>query len=89
MNGTKGTDHGTATAAFILGGQVNGGRVAGTWPGLAPAQLFENRDLAPTTDIRSVAKGALAAHLNLGPDALARIFPGSQDAAPMNGLVRV
>ncbi len=88
MNGTKGTDHGTATAAFILGGNVNGGRVAGTWPGLAPNQLFENRDLAPTTDIRAVAQGALAAHLNLGPDALARIFPGSQDAAPMNGLVR-
>jgi uncharacterized protein (DUF1501 family) len=88
MNGTKGTDHGTATVAFVLGGRVAGGRVAGTWPGLASGQLFENRDLAPTADIRSVAKGALAGHLGLGPDALARIFPGSADAAPMNGLVR-
>ena len=89
MNGTNGTDHGTATAAFVLGGNVSGGRVAGTWPGLAPNQLFENRDLASTMDIRSIAKGALAAHLNLPPDALARVFPGSADAAPMNGLVRV
>jgi len=88
MNGTNGTDHGTATVAFVLGGNVNGGKVAGTWPGLAPGQLFENRDLAPTMDIRSVAKGALAAHLNLGAGALARVFPGSGDAAPLNGLIR-
>ena len=76
MNGTKGSDHGTATAAFVLGGSVKGGRVAGTWPGLAANQLFENRDLAPTMDIRSVAKGALAAHLGLSDAALARVFPG-------------
>jgi uncharacterized protein (DUF1501 family) len=88
MNGTNGTDHGTATVAFVLGGNVNGGKVVGTWPGLAAGQLFENRDLAPTMDIRSVAKGALAAHLNLDSNALARVFPGSADAAPLNGLVR-
>jgi uncharacterized protein (DUF1501 family) len=88
MNGTAGTDHGTATVAFVLGGNVNGGKVAGTWPGLSPGQLFENRDLAPTMDIRSVAKGALASHLNLGPSALARVFPGSEQAAPLNGLIR-
>jgi uncharacterized protein (DUF1501 family) len=50
--------------------------------------LFENRDLAPTTEIRSVAKGALAAHLGLMDGALARIFPGSEAAAPLNGLTR-
>jgi uncharacterized protein (DUF1501 family) len=88
MNGTNGTDHGTATVAFVLGGNVNGGKVGGTWPGLSAGQLFENRDLAPTMDIRSVAKGALAAHLNLDSGALARVFPGSGDAAPLNGLVR-
>jgi len=88
MNGTKGTDHGTATAAFVLGGAVNGGQVRATWPGLAQNQLFENRDLAPTLDIRSVAKGALAAHLGLGQAALARVFPGSEDAAPMGGMIR-
>jgi len=88
MNGTKGTDHGTATAAYVLGGNVKGGRVAGTWPGLSGAQLFENRDLAPTMDIRSVAKGALAQHLGLSNDALARVFPGSSDVAPMNGIIK-
>jgi uncharacterized protein (DUF1501 family) len=88
MNGTRGTDHGTATAAFILGGSVNGGKVLATWPGLSSGQLFENRDLAPTLDIRSVAKGALSAHLGLGSEALARVFPGSSDAAPLLGLTR-
>ncbi len=88
MNGTKGTDHGTATAAYGLGGKVNGGKVAGTWPGLGSAQLFENRDLAPTMDIRSVAKGALKAHLGLSDAALARVFPGSSAAAPMGGIIR-
>jgi uncharacterized protein (DUF1501 family) len=88
MNGTKGTDHGTAAAAFVLGGKVAGGKVRATWPGLAAGQLFEHRDLAPTMDIRSVAKGALAGHLGLGGAALARVFPASSDAAPMNGLIR-
>jgi uncharacterized protein (DUF1501 family) len=88
MNGTNGTDHGTATAAFILGGAIAGGRVAATWPGLAPNQLFENRDLAPTQDIRALAKGALAEHLGLSRPALARIFPGSSDAPAMRGLIR-
>jgi len=88
MNGTKGTDHGTATVAFVLGGNVAGGKVRATWPGLGGSQLFENRDLAPTMDIRAVAKGALAAHLGLGDAALARVFPGSKDAAPLSGLVR-
>jgi uncharacterized protein (DUF1501 family) len=88
INGTKGTDHGTATAAFILGGNIAGGRVAATWPGLSGGQLFENRDLAPTADIRSVAKGALSQHLGLGNAALARIFPSSTDAAPMSGIIR-
>ena len=57
MNGTNGTDHGTATVAFVAGGAVSGGKVIATWPGLAQSQLLENRDLAPTTDIRSVAGG--------------------------------
>ncbi len=88
INGTRGTDHGTATVAFLLGGSVAGGRVGGTWPGLAAGQLFENRDLAPTTDVRAVAKGALAAQFGLGPAALARVFPGSAAATPLPGLVR-
>ena len=88
MNGTKGTDHGTAGVAFVLGGAVAGGRVLGSWPGLSQGQLFENRDLAPTTDLRSVAKGILAGHLGLSPAALGAVFPGSAQAGTMNGLVR-
>ena len=88
VNGSKGTDHGTATVALLLGGTVAGARVAGDWPGLSPARLFENRDLRPTTDVRGVAKGVLAAHLGLGPAALARVFPGTPGVPPVRGLVR-
>jgi uncharacterized protein (DUF1501 family) len=88
-NGTGGTDHGTASAAFLLGGAVAGGRVAGTWPGLAQSALFEGRDLAPTTDLRAIAKGVLAGHLGLPRDALDRVvFPNSQAIAPLGGLMR-
>jgi uncharacterized protein (DUF1501 family) len=88
INGTQGTDHGTASVAFVLGGGVAGGRVAGTWPGLAPAKLFENRDLQPTADLRSVAKGLLAQHLGLNAGALATVFPDSAAMPPMRGLLR-
>jgi uncharacterized protein (DUF1501 family) len=87
LNGTGGTDHGTASVAFVLGGAIKGGRVLATWPGLAPGQLFDNRDLAPTTDLRSVAKGLLAGHLGLRGPVLDQVFPGSAAAAPMRGLV--
>jgi uncharacterized protein (DUF1501 family) len=88
INGTAGTDHGTATVAFLLGGKVKGGRVAGTWPGLAQNALFENRDLMPTTEFRSLAKGALAAHLELDAHALNTVFPGTTAVSPMEGLLR-
>ncbi len=88
MNGTNGTDHGTAGVAFVLGGKVAGGRVGGVWPGLAQAALFENRDLAPTTDLRSVAKGILGAHLGIEAGGLEKVFPGSVQASPMGGLLR-
>jgi uncharacterized protein (DUF1501 family) len=88
VNGTRGTDHGTGTVAFVMGGPVAGGRVRGDWPGLAAGQLFEGRDLAPTTDLRSVSKGVLAAHLGLPGAVLERVFPGSLGAAPMTGLLR-
>lgn len=76
VNGTKGTDHGTASALFLTGGAVKGGRVGGEWPGLAPDQLFEKRDLKPTTDIRSWIGSALAQHLSLTPKQVSTIFPG-------------
>lgn len=88
VNGTKGTDHGTGTVAFVLGGAVAGGRVVATWPGLADSQLFEHRDLAPTTDLRSVAKGMLAGHLGLTPAAMTQVFPGSGNLSAMAGLIR-
>ena len=88
VNGTKGTDHGTATVAFVLGGAVAGGKVRATWPGLSDGQLFETRDLAPTTDLRAVAKGVLQAHLGLTVPALGSVFPGSDPVQPMNGLIR-
>ena len=88
MNGTGGTDHGTAGAALLLGGAVAGGRVLADWPGLAPGRLFENRDLAPTADLRSVIKGVLTDHMRMAPSAMAGVLPGSADAQPMRGLIR-
>ena len=63
INGTDGTDHGTATVALLVGGALKGGRVIADWPGLKPADLYENRDLKPTTDLRAVLKGVLKDHL--------------------------
>lgn len=88
VNGNLGTDHGTGTVAFLLGGAVAGGRVAGDFPGLTADALFENRDLRPTTDLRSIAKALLRDHLRLEPQAVAQAFPGSDAAAPMRGLLR-
>jgi uncharacterized protein (DUF1501 family) len=90
MNGTRGTDHGTAGIALVLGGAVNGGRVRSDWPGLAPAKLRDGRDLAPTTDLRSVYKGILRDHLGVAAaDLDTRVFPSSRVAAPMEGLIRL
>jgi uncharacterized protein (DUF1501 family) len=88
MNGTRGTDHGTGTVAFVLGGRVAGGRVLANWPGLSSGNLLEDRDLQPTADLRSIAKGLLVTQLGLAPAALATVFPSSSEAAPVNGLLR-
>jgi uncharacterized protein (DUF1501 family) len=88
INGTAGTDHGTGTVALLAGGAVQGGRVIADWPGLKPANLYEARDLAPTTDLRAVIKGVLHDHLGLGERVLAeQVFPDSAMARPMTGLV--
>ena len=89
INGTGGTDHGTATIALLVGGAVAGGRVVADWPGLAPKALYQGRDLKPTTDLRAVAKGVLRDHLGFGAGQLAEVvFPGSADVAPLDGLIR-
>ncbi len=89
LNGTGGTDHGTASAALVMGGAVRGGRVIADWPGLAASQLYEGRDLAPTIALESVLAGAVAEHLRIDPvRAMAQLFPGRSDA-PLAGIVRV
>ena len=85
-NGTRGTDHGTGGLMMLTGGAVKGGRIHGDWPGLKPAQLYENRDLAPANDIAGVLKGILRDHLGIDRAALdTRVLPGS--ARAMEGLV--
>ena len=89
INGTRGTDHGTATMAFLVGGAVAGGRVVADWPGLSSRALYQGRDLMPTLDLRSVLKGVLAEHLGVPDRALeASVFPGSERARALPGLVR-
>jgi uncharacterized protein (DUF1501 family) len=89
VNGTRGTDHGTATAALLLGGAVNGGRVIADWPGLGNGDLYEGRDLSPTTDLRSVFKGVLAEHLDMPSGFIDRdVFPDSAAAQPLRDLIR-
>ncbi len=88
VNGTNGTDHGTASCAFLLGGAVAGGRVVADWPGLAGGDLYQGRDLRPTMDLRRVFKGVLHDHLGVAPARLEdRVFPGSRAAAPLGNLL--
>jgi uncharacterized protein (DUF1501 family) len=90
VNGTAGTDHGTATCAFLAGGAVAGGRVVTDWPGLASSSLHEGRDLRPTLDVRSIMKGVLAAHLRATESGLEeRVFPASRAAPPLGGLFKL
>src|ERR1044072_7461075 len=77
-NGTRGTDHGTGAAAFLVGGAVHGGGVIADWAGLVARSLYQGRDLNPTLDIRSVIKGVLSDHLQVPTSALeSTVFPDS------------
>ena len=88
VNGTNGTDHGTASTALVLGGAIRKGGIIGDWPTLTPAKLFENRDTAPTVDMRGLFKGVLRDHLGLDRRALDnQVFPGSASVAPIASLV--
>lgn len=73
-NGDRGTDHGHANVMFVMGGDVRGGKVYGDWPGLAREQLYEERDLALTTDFRDVLGELVSVHL--GNSNLPSVFPG-------------
>jgi len=88
INGTKGTDHGTASTALVLGGGLKRGGIIGDWPTLQQAKLFENRDTAPTMDMRALFKGVLAEQLGVDRRALdTTVFPNSADVAPAVGIV--
>jgi uncharacterized protein (DUF1501 family) len=73
-NGNRGTDHGHANCMFVMGGPVKGGKVYGKWPGLESEQLYENRDLALTTDFRDVLGELVSSHM--GNRSLESVFPG-------------
>jgi len=88
LNGNDGTDHGTATVALLAGGALKEGRVIADWPGLKEADLYEKRDLQPTTDLRAVLKGLLADHLCADERRLdAAVFPDSGSVKPLQGLL--
>ncbi len=87
QNGNGGTDHGHAGAMFVIGGEVNGGgQVFGRWPGLRPEQLYEGRDLALTTDFRTVFGEVVAKHL--GSAKLGAVFPGFDAQDGWLGLIK-
>ncbi len=89
VNGNGGSDHGTAGVAFLAGGAINGGRVITDWPGLGKQNLYQERDLYPTMDIRAVFKGILHDHLQVSPDVIERkLFPDSTKTRAMDRLIK-
>jgi len=85
-NGNNGTDHGHGDVMFVLGGGVQGGRIYGQWPGLEEEQLYENRDLAVTTDFRAVLSELVSGQL--GTTDMAEVFPGYRAGKPLGLLKR-
>jgi uncharacterized protein (DUF1501 family) len=90
VNGTGGTDHGTGAVAMLVGGAVHGGRVVADWPGLAPADLLERRDLKPTLALDALIASACAEAFQLEPERTARVlFPDSAPGKLLPPLLRV
>ena len=88
-NGTNGTDHGTGAAAMLVGGAVQGGRIITDWPGLAPANLLDGRDLRPTLGLDALIASACAETFRLDPERTARVlFPGSTPGRSLPSLLR-
>jgi uncharacterized protein (DUF1501 family) len=86
-NGNRGTDHGHANCMFLMGGDIKGGRVYSRWPGMSEGQLYEGRDLAVTTDYRSVLGEVMTKHL--GGDNLKAVFPGfANDPRQFLGVIK-
>lgn len=86
-NGTRGTDHGTAGAGFVLGPNVARSAVVADWPGLDERSLFEGRDVKATLDVRSVLKAAIAGTFDLTAAQTNRVFPNAPDARALSGLM--
>jgi uncharacterized protein (DUF1501 family) len=85
VNGTGGTDHGTGSAALLLGGSLDGGRVLSDWPGLSRNALYEGRDLMPTMALEALVSGAVARHFDLDPALVARrLYPAIGDLQPVS-----
>ncbi len=89
QNGDGGTDHGHANVMWVMGGPIRGRKVYGRWPGLSTAQLYQQRDLAVTTDFREPISTVLAGHLGLGAAEIDRVFPGRPTpSGNASGLLR-
>ena len=86
-NGTRGTDHGTAAAGFVIGPKIARSAVYADWPGLDDRSLFEGRDLKPTLDVRSVLKATIAGTFDLSASQLNRVFPNSPDIRGLYALM--
>src|SRR5207247_10940692 len=87
-NGTRGTDHGTAGAGFVLGPRLARASVLADWPGLEDKALYAGRDLRPTLDTRAVLKAVVASTFDLTAAQLDRVFPGSADVRPVTRMMR-
>ncbi|HVZ42754.1 MAG TPA: DUF1501 domain-containing protein [Ramlibacter sp.] len=88
-NGTGGTDHGTASAALLAGGALQGGRVIADWPGLQRAALHEGRDLKPTTGLDALIASVAAECFALDRERVARtLFPQGRLSQAMPRLLR-
>ena len=86
-NGTRGTDHGTAGAGFLIGPKVKKSAAFADWPGLDDRLLFEGRDLKPTLDVRAVLKAAIAGTFDLSRPQLDRVFPNAPEVRPLYDLL--
>ena len=89
-NGNGGTDHGHGNVMWVMGGPVKGGKVYGAWPGLSPANLYQERDLAITTDFREPIATVLKSHMQFTDPQIAKVFPACPRASGhVDGLIRV
>jgi uncharacterized protein (DUF1501 family) len=89
-NGNGGTDHGHGNVMWVMGGPVKGGKVYGRWPGLSTASLYQERDLAVTTDFREPIATVLRSHMQFSDAQIDRVFPGRpRSSGNVDGLIKI